>query len=139
ASGPALGSWLAAALVVIFSLPFLLYRAITEDRILQVELAGYSDYAARVQWRLVPGIWLEPNLAWGSMLLTKPGHCHLRGPAFQSAIARYRRARVWDCAARLFALYVRRNRSASNGARWINEAQATGACSCAGQIFAPSG
>jgi protein-S-isoprenylcysteine O-methyltransferase Ste14 len=51
ASGPALGSWLAAALVVIFSLPFLLHRAITEDRILQVELAGYSDYAARVRWR----------------------------------------------------------------------------------------
>jgi protein-S-isoprenylcysteine O-methyltransferase Ste14 len=57
ASGPALGSWLAAALVVIFSLPFLLHRAITEDRILQVELAGYSDYAARVRWRLFPGIW----------------------------------------------------------------------------------
>src|SRR5262249_23967163 len=32
ASGPALGSWLAAALVVIFSMPFLLYRAVTEDR-----------------------------------------------------------------------------------------------------------
>jgi len=46
-----------AALVVIFSLPFLLYRAVTEDRILQVELAGYPDYAARVRWRLVPGIW----------------------------------------------------------------------------------
>jgi protein-S-isoprenylcysteine O-methyltransferase Ste14 len=57
ASGPALGSWLAAALVVIFSLPFLLHRAITEDRILQVELAGYSDYAARVRWRLLPGLW----------------------------------------------------------------------------------
>ena len=57
ASGPALGSWLAAALVLIFSLPFLLYRAVTEDRILQAELAGYSDYAARVRWRLVPGIW----------------------------------------------------------------------------------
>jgi protein-S-isoprenylcysteine O-methyltransferase Ste14 len=57
ASGPALGSWLAAALVVIFSLPFLLYRAITEDQFLQVELAGYSDYAARVRWRLLPGIW----------------------------------------------------------------------------------
>jgi protein-S-isoprenylcysteine O-methyltransferase Ste14 len=56
-SGPALGSWFAAALLVILSLPFLLYRAITEDRILQVELAGYSDYAARVRWRLVPGIW----------------------------------------------------------------------------------
>jgi protein-S-isoprenylcysteine O-methyltransferase Ste14 len=57
ASGPALGSWLAAALLVIFSLPFLLHRAITEDRILQVELAGYSEYAARVRWRLLPGIW----------------------------------------------------------------------------------
>ena len=57
ASGPALGSWLAAALLVIFSLPFLLHRTITEDRILQMELAGYSDYAARVQWRLLPGIW----------------------------------------------------------------------------------
>ena len=57
AGGPALGSWLAAALVVIFSLPFLLYRVVTEDRILQAELAGYSDYAARVRWRLVPGIW----------------------------------------------------------------------------------
>jgi protein-S-isoprenylcysteine O-methyltransferase Ste14 len=57
ASGPALGSWLAAALVVIFSLPFLLHRAITEDQILQVELPGYSDYAARVRWRLLPGIW----------------------------------------------------------------------------------
>jgi len=57
ASGPALGSWLAAALVVIFMLPFLLHRTITEDRILQVELAGYSDYAAWVRWRLVPDIW----------------------------------------------------------------------------------
>jgi protein-S-isoprenylcysteine O-methyltransferase Ste14 len=57
ASGPALGSWLAAALVVTFSLPFLLYRAITEDQFLQGELAGYSDYAARVRWRLLPGIW----------------------------------------------------------------------------------
>ena len=57
ASGPALGSWLAAALLVIFSLPFLLHRTITEDQILQVELAGYSDYAARVRWRLFPGIW----------------------------------------------------------------------------------
>src|SRR6478752_303989 len=56
ASGPALGSWLAAALIVIFSLPFLLHRTITEDRILQRELAGYSGYAAHVRWRLLPGI-----------------------------------------------------------------------------------
>src|SRR5262245_8195311 len=57
ASGPALGSWLAAALLVVFILPFLLHRAIMEDRILQVELAGYSDYAARVRWQLLPGSW----------------------------------------------------------------------------------
>jgi protein-S-isoprenylcysteine O-methyltransferase Ste14 len=56
ASGLALGSWL-AALLVISSLPFLLYRAITEDRVLQEELPGYADYAGRVRWRLVPGIW----------------------------------------------------------------------------------
>jgi protein-S-isoprenylcysteine O-methyltransferase Ste14 len=57
ASGIALGSWLAEALLVITMLPFLLYRATTEDRILQVELEGYRDYAARVHWRLLPGIW----------------------------------------------------------------------------------
>jgi len=57
ASGPALGSWLAGALLVIGTLPFLLYRAVTEDRILQAELPGYRDYAARVRWRLTPGIW----------------------------------------------------------------------------------
>jgi protein-S-isoprenylcysteine O-methyltransferase Ste14 len=57
ASGPALGSWLAALLVIVSSLPFLLYRAITEDRVLQAELPGYADYARRVRWRLVPGIW----------------------------------------------------------------------------------
>jgi protein-S-isoprenylcysteine O-methyltransferase Ste14 len=57
ASGIALGSWLAEALLVITMLPFLQYRATTEDRILQVELEGYRDYAARVHWRLLPGIW----------------------------------------------------------------------------------
>ena len=57
ASGIALGSWLAEALLVITTLPFLLYRAITEDRILQLELEGYRDYAAQVRWRLLPGIW----------------------------------------------------------------------------------
>ena len=57
ASGPALGSWLAAALLVISSLPFLLHRAIAEDRVLRGELPGYSDYASRVRWRLLPGIW----------------------------------------------------------------------------------
>jgi protein-S-isoprenylcysteine O-methyltransferase Ste14 len=57
ASGPALGSWLAAVLVIASSLPFLLYRAVSEDRTLQAELPGYSDYARYVRWRLLPGIW----------------------------------------------------------------------------------
>ena len=42
---------------IVLSLPFLLYRAITEDRMLQAELPGYRDYAGRVRWRLCPGIW----------------------------------------------------------------------------------
>ena len=57
ASGIALGSWLAAALLVVTSLPFLFYRAITEDRVLLAELPGYREYAARVRWRLIPGVW----------------------------------------------------------------------------------
>jgi protein-S-isoprenylcysteine O-methyltransferase Ste14 len=57
ASGVALGSWIAAAFLAITTLPFLLYRAITEDRILQAELPGYRDYAQRVRWRLIPGLW----------------------------------------------------------------------------------
>jgi protein-S-isoprenylcysteine O-methyltransferase Ste14 len=57
ASGIGLGSWLATALAIVLSLPFLLYRAITEDRMLQAELPGYRDYAGRVRWRICPGIW----------------------------------------------------------------------------------
>jgi protein-S-isoprenylcysteine O-methyltransferase Ste14 len=57
ASGIALGSWLAAAFLIVFCVPGLLYRAISEDRVLQAELPGYRDYAARVRWRVLPGIW----------------------------------------------------------------------------------
>jgi protein-S-isoprenylcysteine O-methyltransferase Ste14 len=57
ASGPALGSSLAAVLLVVSGLPFVLHRAITEDRVLCAELRGYRDYANRVRWRLLPGIW----------------------------------------------------------------------------------
>ena len=57
ASGAALGSWLAAVLLVVPSLPFLLHRAVTEDRVLIAELPGYRDCARRVRWRLLPGIW----------------------------------------------------------------------------------
>lgn len=57
ASGAALDSWIAAAVLVVSALPFLLYRAATEDRVLLAELPGYRDYAERVRWRLLPGIW----------------------------------------------------------------------------------
>ncbi|HTV35064.1 MAG TPA: isoprenylcysteine carboxylmethyltransferase family protein [Xanthobacteraceae bacterium] len=57
ASGPALDSWIATALLVVASVPFLFYRTITEDRVLKAELPGYRDYAERVRWRLLPGIW----------------------------------------------------------------------------------
>jgi protein-S-isoprenylcysteine O-methyltransferase Ste14 len=56
-SGLALGSWLAAVLLVVPSLPFLLHRAVTEDRVLIAELPGYRHYARLVRWRLLPGIW----------------------------------------------------------------------------------
>ncbi len=57
ASGIALGSWLAAAFLVAVVLPFLLYRVVSEDRVLQSRLDGYADYARHVRWRLVPGLW----------------------------------------------------------------------------------
>ena len=57
ASGVALGSWAAAAVLIALSFPFLLHRAITEDRFLQSELPGYRDYAQRVRWRVLPGVW----------------------------------------------------------------------------------
>jgi protein-S-isoprenylcysteine O-methyltransferase Ste14 len=57
ASGIALGSWLAAAFLVVTTSPFLFYRVITEDRVLLTELPGYREYAGRVRWRLIPGVW----------------------------------------------------------------------------------
>lgn len=35
----------------------LVLRTVWEDRMLRAELPGYPDYARRVCWRLVPGIW----------------------------------------------------------------------------------
>jgi len=56
ASGMALGSW--AAVVVLFPIvPFVLFRVVTEDAFLKKNLPGYSEYAARVSHRLVPGVW----------------------------------------------------------------------------------
>jgi protein-S-isoprenylcysteine O-methyltransferase Ste14 len=56
ASGLALCSWLATALAA-FGVPLFLWRVIAEDRTLQAELPGYPEYAQRVRWRLLPGVW----------------------------------------------------------------------------------
>jgi protein-S-isoprenylcysteine O-methyltransferase Ste14 len=55
-NGVALGSWLAAAIGWL-GLPILLWRTAKEDRMLRAELPGYAEYAARVKWRLLPGVW----------------------------------------------------------------------------------
>jgi protein-S-isoprenylcysteine O-methyltransferase Ste14 len=44
-------------------LPAALYLAVTvhqiviEDRMLQAGLVGYAEYAAKVRYRLIPGVW----------------------------------------------------------------------------------
>ena len=43
-----------AALVAVATL---VMRTALEDRTLQAELPDYSDYADRVRFRLIPGIW----------------------------------------------------------------------------------
>jgi protein-S-isoprenylcysteine O-methyltransferase Ste14 len=57
ASGIALDSWLATAMLAVPTVPFLLRRAVIEDRVLKAELPGYRDYANRVRWRIIPGVW----------------------------------------------------------------------------------
>ncbi len=52
----ALASWwglLPAALAI----ALLILRTGLEDRLLQAELSGYSEYAHRTRYRLVPGVW----------------------------------------------------------------------------------
>ena len=52
----ALGSLWASIPALFFGL-FLIVRTILEDRTLRNELPGYKDYAQRVRYRLVPGVW----------------------------------------------------------------------------------
>ncbi len=56
ASGLALGSWLAVGLTLVM-VGFVLRRAALEDRFVRGALPGYPEYAARVPYRLVPGVW----------------------------------------------------------------------------------
>ena len=55
-SGMALGSWLAALLPIIPALA-VIRRTMIEDKMLQQSLAGYPEYAQKVRYRLIPGVW----------------------------------------------------------------------------------
>jgi len=55
-SALALGSWVSFAIACVYSL-LIIRRVIFEDRFLHANLPGYRDYAARVKYRLVPGMW----------------------------------------------------------------------------------
>jgi len=52
----ALGSRVAFLTIAVLSL-VLVVRTALEDRTLQNELEGYTDYARRVRYRLLPGVW----------------------------------------------------------------------------------
>lgn len=52
----ALGSWWAIVPAFLTVIGFVVRTAL-EDRTLQAELPGYAEYAQRVRYRLVPGIW----------------------------------------------------------------------------------
>jgi len=51
-----LGSWWGLAVSGVM-VAVLVLRTALEDRALQAELPGYADYAQRVPFRLIPGIW----------------------------------------------------------------------------------
>jgi protein-S-isoprenylcysteine O-methyltransferase Ste14 len=51
-----LGSWwgLAGAMAIALAIAG---RTLGEEQMLRAELAGYDDYARRVRWRFLPGVW----------------------------------------------------------------------------------
>jgi len=51
-----LGSWYGLAGVLVLAAG-LVVRSLLEDRALREKLEGYADYARRVPYRLVPGVW----------------------------------------------------------------------------------
>jgi protein-S-isoprenylcysteine O-methyltransferase Ste14 len=55
-SGVALGSWW-SILPMLLVIALLIRRTALEDRLLQQNLPGYTDYARTVRFRLVPGVW----------------------------------------------------------------------------------
>ncbi len=51
-----LGSWW-ALIPMLFVVPLMILRTALEDKLLQEQLAGYKEYAARVRYRLLPEVW----------------------------------------------------------------------------------
>ncbi len=54
-SGLALGSWTAAVMLLPLIVIFI-RRTLIEDKMLHAELSGYTEYATKVRWRVVPGL-----------------------------------------------------------------------------------
>jgi len=52
----ALGSWLALVSVALVAVTVVVRTAL-EDKTLREELSGYAEYARRVHYRLLPGVW----------------------------------------------------------------------------------
>jgi len=52
----ALGSWWSIGLIVLV-VPVLLWRLLDEERILDRDLPGYTEYKERVRYRLIPYVW----------------------------------------------------------------------------------
>ncbi|NLC57476.1 MAG: isoprenylcysteine carboxylmethyltransferase family protein [Armatimonadetes bacterium] len=55
-TGLLLGSWY-GTLATLYFLALLVARIIGEERVLREGLEGYAEYAARVRYRLIPGVW----------------------------------------------------------------------------------
>lgn len=51
-----LGSWIGLAVLPLI-IAFLIVRIFLEERTLRRGLSGYGEYASRVRWRLIPGLW----------------------------------------------------------------------------------
>jgi len=52
----AMGSYW-ALIPAAFGFAVIVVRIVLEDRLLQIELTGYREYASRVRFRLIPGVW----------------------------------------------------------------------------------
>lgn len=50
------GSWIGVAVALAYA-AMMMRRVVVEDAFLRTNLAGYDGYAARVRYRLVPGVW----------------------------------------------------------------------------------